>query len=329
MKPPFLSVIIPAYNCAKCIGAALESVAVQSFGDFEVIVVDDGSTDETARIVGGFSAKDNRFRVVRQQNAGPSAARRNGLSYAAGEYVYIMDADDFLVQECFAAFYSTVAETAADMVFISIATESEEGEVLSVSPAFPDKSVITNMDMLKHMLTGYGAVAMYSYFVKRRIFDDRIKWYDDMCVGEDGLVTIQLVYYSGSFAVIQSPPLYRYIRRTGSLSSGRFSVKKAADSILYPERIRDFFRDKPEYAGMPEMLFAIKALTYASLLSHGYFKDASKLSGDIIEGLRSYPTVKRLHLVHAFIKPMRLFAVNWLLGRIFCQYYIAKGKIDY
>lgn len=89
---PRVSIIIPLFNKAPFIGRALHSIAAQTFADFELIVVDDGSTDDGAQIVEQFS--DSRVRLIRQHNAGPGAARNRGLAEAIGEYVAFLDADD-------------------------------------------------------------------------------------------------------------------------------------------------------------------------------------------------------------------------------------------
>jgi glycosyltransferase involved in cell wall biosynthesis len=89
------SVIIPAYNAEKYIAEAIDSVLAQSHTDVECIVVDDGSTDRTAEIVGGYG---DRVRYIHQQNADRSAARNNGIAHATGEYISFLDADDLLLQ---------------------------------------------------------------------------------------------------------------------------------------------------------------------------------------------------------------------------------------
>lgn len=89
---PLLSVIIPTFNSAKYLSEALQSVFSQTFEDFEVIVVDDGSTDNTADIVKEYG---NSLRYIRQKNQGPSAARNLGIRRAEGKYIAFLDADDW------------------------------------------------------------------------------------------------------------------------------------------------------------------------------------------------------------------------------------------
>jgi glycosyltransferase involved in cell wall biosynthesis len=91
---PTVSVIVPAYNVASYVGASLESALTQTIRDLEVIVVDDGSTDETGTIVAAFAARDDRVRVVSQPNAGLSSARNAALRIARGSYIALLDGDD-------------------------------------------------------------------------------------------------------------------------------------------------------------------------------------------------------------------------------------------
>ena len=90
------SVIIPVYNIAPYVEECLQSMAVQTFADWEAVVVDDGSTDASAAIADSFAARDSRFRVVHRPNGGLAAARNTGLAAAGGDYVLFLDGDDTL-----------------------------------------------------------------------------------------------------------------------------------------------------------------------------------------------------------------------------------------
>lgn len=103
-----VSIIIPAYNCARWLSACLDSVRAQTCPDWEAFVVDDGSTDGTGEIAERYAAQDGRITVIHQKNAGSSVARNTGLDRARGEYVYMLDGDDYvhprLLEHCLAAF---------------------------------------------------------------------------------------------------------------------------------------------------------------------------------------------------------------------------------
>lgn len=91
---PFVSVIVPAYNAAWCVGETLSSIAAQTYPNFEVIVVNDGSTDETLEVIRPYAEKDARFRVVSQENRGLTGARNRGIDESKGELIAPLDADD-------------------------------------------------------------------------------------------------------------------------------------------------------------------------------------------------------------------------------------------
>ena len=91
-----LSIIIPVFNAERYLRRCLDSIRRQSMRDFEVICIDDGSTDSSAAVLGEYAAQDSRFRVISQANAGQGAARNRGLDVAAGEYICFVDADDVL-----------------------------------------------------------------------------------------------------------------------------------------------------------------------------------------------------------------------------------------
>lgn len=111
-----VSVIVPVYNAGEWLGEALGSLQVQTYGDFEVIVVDDGSTDDSAAIVRDFCDRDSRFRLVRQSNKGVSAARNTGLDNAGGEWIAFMDADDVMPRDALAVMHEHARKSGAGIV---------------------------------------------------------------------------------------------------------------------------------------------------------------------------------------------------------------------
>jgi glycosyltransferase involved in cell wall biosynthesis len=97
-----VSVVIPCYNQAHFLGEAIESVLSQTYEEFELIVVDDGSKDDTEELASSYAAEDARVRLIRQQNRGLAGARNRGLSESSGEYVVFLDSDDRLLEEALA-----------------------------------------------------------------------------------------------------------------------------------------------------------------------------------------------------------------------------------
>ena len=114
INTPKITVILPAYNAGAFIKTAIASVLAQDFAGFELIIINDGSTDNTAGICTEYMSKDNRISLINQKNAGVSAARNAGLEQAAGEYICFLDADDYLEPDAFALMLAAIEQYSAD-----------------------------------------------------------------------------------------------------------------------------------------------------------------------------------------------------------------------
>jgi len=115
MRVPAISVIMPVYNAQRYLGETIASLQAQTFADFEVICVDDGSTDDSMAILDQVIAQDPRFRVVNQENAGAGAARNKGFTHARGEYAIFLDSDDLFSPKLLEKLYQAITENDADI----------------------------------------------------------------------------------------------------------------------------------------------------------------------------------------------------------------------
>ena len=115
---PEISVILPVFNSEEFIGKAIESVLAQTFEDFELIIVNDGSTDSSKEIIDSFS--DERIRIISQSNQGPGAARNNALKMAQGSYVMYLDSDDWFCPDALEVAYSEITKYDADFTFFKM-----------------------------------------------------------------------------------------------------------------------------------------------------------------------------------------------------------------
>lgn len=113
---PLISVIIPVYNAEKTIKKTLDSIREQTFLNFEVIMIDDGSTDASGDICDEYTRYDKRFKVKHKQNQGVSAARQDGIDMSKGEYTIHIDPDDWVEQPMLKELYRKAVESNADMV---------------------------------------------------------------------------------------------------------------------------------------------------------------------------------------------------------------------
>lgn len=121
---PKISVILPAYNSQNYIKKAIESVLNQTFEDFELIIVNDGSTDNTSSIISQFS--DERIRIITQENSGPGASRNNALKIAKGDYIMYLDSDDWFCSDALDVAYREITKHDTDLTFFQMINWDEE-----------------------------------------------------------------------------------------------------------------------------------------------------------------------------------------------------------
>ena len=119
MKQPKISVIIPVYNSQAYLRECLDSVVNQTMEDIEIICVDDGSTDASARLLRSFQDEDMRLRVLLREHCGAGPARNAGIEAAEGRYIKFLDSDDIFAPQALACLYETAEKYAAELVLCS------------------------------------------------------------------------------------------------------------------------------------------------------------------------------------------------------------------
>ncbi len=120
MPVPFITVIVPVYNVESYIRCCLDSLRAQTFQNFEVILIDDGSIDHSGDICDEYATVDKRFKVIRQKNGGVSVARQVGLNLAKGDYIIHVDPDDWVLPNMLSELYEKAEDTGVDMVVCDI-----------------------------------------------------------------------------------------------------------------------------------------------------------------------------------------------------------------
>ncbi len=192
-----ISIVVPVYNRAAYIGSAVESVLQQSYGDWELILVDDGSTDGSGSLCEKLAAADERVAVFHSENGGVSHARNLGLSHACGEYVMFLDADDTLLPDAL----QTLAACAADADLVVGGIQMSDGRVFRVTEQ--ERSYESAAETAQHFDSLF-ANAFYSSpcskLYRRKAITARFSETDSY--GEDVLFNLDFLESCGRIRVI-------------------------------------------------------------------------------------------------------------------------------
>jgi glycosyltransferase involved in cell wall biosynthesis len=223
-----LSVITPVYNVEAYLPACIESVLRQTFSDFELLVVDDGSTDGSAAIVAEYSARDPRVRGFRGPNRGVSHARNVAMQYARGRYFSFLDADDEWAPE-FARTLVRVLDRQPDVAIVTGNALNEGGGPLHGLPVRPwpaEQEPIRFIDMIEHE----DAVFIMSVF-RREVYETIGGFNESLYRSEDYEFWLRAA--AAGFRFVSHPePLGLYRRRPGSATSDQASMYEAMLKVL-------------------------------------------------------------------------------------------------
>ena len=227
MLMPKISVVIPVYNAEKYLPRCVDSLLDQSFDDFEAIFVDDGSTDESLKILQNYAAGDKRIVVIRQRNQGVSVARNAGINIARAPYISFVDADDYVHPEMFFCMQEVMEREQTDIVNCLI-SKTNTGIVPALQPIRKERlKVKIYKDPLKAFMRERRIqTGSYARLYKRSVlegisFEPKVRY-------EDIPFAVQVMNKAKSLALIFEP-LYFYFQHPESFIHQPFTEDKARD----------------------------------------------------------------------------------------------------
>lgn len=202
------SVIMPSYNSEKTISKSIQSVLDQTYCDWELIVIDDGSTDGTRKIIDSFVKKDSRVKVISQKNLGPGEARNNGIRLSSGDYITFLDSDDFWDNSFLELINIESSKNNADVVFYDIAIEDSDGKVIKdrKSSIFKDKPIseLIKLQMVGTLMWGLTKA------IKRKVIIDNNCFFSSQSVGEEAIFSYDVLCHSSKVSFV-CKSIYHYV----------------------------------------------------------------------------------------------------------------------
>lgn len=235
-----LSVIIPVHNGAATISETVKSIIMQGIKDLEIIIIDDGSTDDTQKVCLSLAREDKRIRVIEKPNGGVSSARNSGLMSANAEYITFVDCDDLIVNDIhFKALY-IIEDTGADIVsFKYIKTGinfDKEKNLTSLGDPLAYEYIENNEKIIEHFLTvGFEGSSVCNKIYKSILIKD-LRFREDISNNEDKLFLFNSCLAANSICELNSVGYaYRqslFSATRSGFSKSFFGIEKAADEIV-------------------------------------------------------------------------------------------------
>ena len=263
MRLQTISVIIPVYNAANYVGRCIESVQAQTYNNWQMILVDDGSQDNSLEICQKYADVDKRISVIHQENAGPGIARNTGIAKASGNYVVFIDSDDYIEKD----YFQLLSKHDEDVVFINVRDVDEDGRVLKEDFMAKNKNLSIET-ILRRQMTGkidWGGVRKA---LKINILRDNNVKYTKHKIGEEALYSFQVLWYAMSVAFIDKP-LYNYVQRGDSQSHLKVDDPWGGVALAMKDKVQEMDL-YPKFANTINAFLLTASAVSANCLANNY-----------------------------------------------------------
>ncbi len=244
-QKPLISVVVPVYNVEKYLNKCLDSIIGQTYRNLEIILVDDGSTDDSGVICDIYREKDSRVRVVHQKNQGLSGARNTGINMANGELLGFVDSDDYIVENMYERLLEVLLKNDAQISICDCECIMEAGEEISHQEYPKLETEVLNKEQAFQRLDGFSYpywkyVTAWNKLYRKHLFEELR--YPVGKKNEDEFIAHILISKAERLAVI-SEPLYMYNQRADSIMGGS-QKKKHIDAVYALKERCNFFLER-------------------------------------------------------------------------------------
>lgn len=313
-----VSVTVPVYNTSKYLRKCLDSLANQTLKDIEIIIVDDGSTDNSGIICEEYANKYKNFKVIHQKNGGLAIARQTGLDAAQGEYIIVCDSDDWVEPDMYEKLYKAAKENDADMVMCGFYCEYPDGRSIPTQKWF---KCLDFEGHVKELMRSNSYTNSWIRLFRRDIFSkNNISYEPGVNLGEDALILYKILATRPNIAQIDEK-LYHYRKVLGGksytnnvsmqqihkLSYVRNWINKHYDTKIFAEGMF--------YLNIKHLFLCLKAKD----ADHSYIKSFIRKNINWIQYLKYRKTIKSTVVYGAKILPTKF--VSYAIKHMYKYFY--------
>jgi glycosyltransferase involved in cell wall biosynthesis len=326
---PEISIIVPIYNTEKYLHKCIDSILVQSFRNFELILVDDGSTDESGSICDKYAKKDSRIIVVHKDNSGVSNARNAGLDITKGKFIGFVDSDDWIHKDMYKIMYDAICRYNAGIAECRKAKaidDNIEDEPLSDI----EHNILTNLQASENLFAAEknNSVVVWNKLYKKNIFDNlRFK---KGVVHEDNFFTYIALYKAIKIVNINCA-LYYHRKTENSITNSTFGPRKLAAVDAYLEAM-SFYREKKLNRLHDLALFYLMDIIrwdYYCTHEHIFNKEVKKKCILKLRSVFKENYILAIRSKHISIKSKIAFTTFLILPFLYNLYYYVKIRLEF
>lgn len=317
-----VSIIIPVYNGEKYIKECIESCLNQSHSNINVIIINDGSTDNTESIIIDFESRDKRISHYNQLNQGLVQSRKNGVNYSNSEFFMFLDADDTIEVDAVEKLVKEQRKANCDIVFANFITEFPNGKIISYSNNKYDVNMHSD-NVLRNILDKKIAPTIWGKLIRKSIFQ-QIDVPNDITIGEDAVAIAQILSKEPKVSFIDDN-IYHYIQRENSMVNGK-NLTKNKKRLLFIKYFINLNLDSKDFDSIEMNLKKfILCEIFDILRDGGNFDDVKIYYNWIKEKTSVYKFKGTLGISRILL--IKSFAINNQLGNFISHNYNLLRKV--
>ena len=258
-----ISIIVPVYNRSFLVRSCINSILCQTYRNIELLLIDDGSTDDTLAVCVEYANKDNRVCVLHQKNGGPASARNAGLDGARGQYIMFVDSDDCIHPRCVEKMYDAMQEYGAGISICEYGEKNEENTHSSqINAILVNSETVLNNGLNDKENTLYCWAKLW---FREAIKDIR---FQNFSFCEDALFTSSVfLSYKNPIVYLKGTPLYYYLKKNDSITKNLSNIN-LADSLGVVEAILNQTTNSSDYIRKSAINYCVSTAFFAYLQAH-------------------------------------------------------------
>lgn len=320
-----ISVVVSIYNVEKYLRKCIETIINQTYNNIEIILVNDGSTDNSLKICDEYKVKDARISIINKKNGGLSDARNTGLKSAKGKYICFIDADDYINEKYIEELYKLIIENNAQIAVCNFEKVDENEKCIFKNDITTNQ--FSGKEALEYLNGDNFSVVAWDKLYDINLFKN-IK-YPVGKIHEDEFTTYKLYYIAEKIA-ITSKVLYYYRQVETSIMNRKFNIKRLDALEAFEEKTKFFLEKKEKKLYKLALIEYEKNMIDYSIKSKLYINDSKKIRNDIQKKYRkNYVKViwfrecsirRKLIFTMAYISPMLCYHLKKIKNRLSLKY---------
>lgn len=313
-----VSIIVPVFNAQEYIERCIKSLIKQSINNLEIILVNDGSTDNSLRIMEEYKNIDNRIKIINKKNGGVSTARNTGLMYSNGKYVSFVDSDDWCEEDMFENMYKLAENNNCDIISCGYIMDNKDGKEVYMYKTVKDIIGVNNNDIGEIIHNSNASFSVAKLYKSKIIKKNNLKFNESLSIGEDAMFVCDYLLHIDSAGII-GKALYHYVRCNNESLSTKYTKNLEVFVENIWNRLDKLYKRYPKFKELEHFDGSTRRINSSKMYIYNNYR-----KGSILTSKERRDFIKKIFNDDKFKKDMLYYKPTKFLDKV----YLILSKIN-